>query len=265
LSLYFFNKDGHSQEARNRDYVVSTLPLAASHHFGKLFSLDTAPLARMHGTAQSRVVNFWGGVWKRYLVRGPMKLAIRVAKNCSFDTILQAAMLDPLSQHPAPYYYGHRAWQAHEKQRRNFRTKLVAAWQSGQLSDDPPARMGNGGLATPRQIIQILNALEHRDPAAWAANQRLAYAKVLRLCVSRYGSIPQNPQAAAIAEKCYYHLGMFHRWEAVEKSRGIITSRAIEQGLRWDRWRNSYRGLEFGVIRKYVKGLKAAQRAAGAN
>lgn len=265
LSLYFFNKDGHSQEDRNRDYVVSMLPLAASHHFGKLFSLDTAPLARMHGTAQAQVVNFWGGLWKRFLVRGPMKLAIRVAKNCSFDTILQAAMLDPLSQHPAPYYYGHSAWQAHEKRRWNFRTKLVAAWQSGQLSDDPPTRTGDGGLATARRIIQILNVVEHRDLAVWAANQRFAYGSILRWCLAKYGANLPTSHAAVIAEKCYYRLSLFRRWEALEKSQGITTSRQIEKGLRWDRWRDSFRGLEFRTIRGYVKRLKADRDLPAAN
>ena len=234
LSLYFFNKDGHTWRSRDRDYVVSMLPLAASHHFGTVSSLSTALLAEMHGTTNSRVVNFWGGVWKRFLVRGPMKLAIRVAKNNSLDTILQAAMLDPLSQHPAPYYYGRRAWQIHEKKRAEFRTKLVAGWQSRQLADDPPARVVDGGLTTARQIIQILNVLEHRAPAVWAANQRFAYLSVLRWCVAKYGVNLPTSHASAVAEKCYYRLGLFRRWEALEKSRGILTSREIEKGLRWN-------------------------------
>ena len=58
--------------------------------------------------------------------------------------------------------------------------------------------------------------------------------------------------------------GLFHRWEAVEKSRGILISREIEKGLRWDRWRDSYRGLEFRTIRKYVKGIVAAKVSATA-
>jgi hypothetical protein len=226
LSLYFFNKDDHHGQNRNRDYAISMLPLPASYHFGTALEPNTAPLARMRGTAQSRVVNFWGGVWKRFLVRGPMKLAIRVAKNYSLNTILQAAMLDPLAEHPAPYYYGHHAWQAHEKQRRNFRTKLLAAWRSGQIpwprhpADDytgnPSAKSTNQrSLALAADVIQALNLLEHRDPAAWTANQRLAYLLILRWCVARYSGILKNPQAVKIAEKCYYRLSLFHRWVTV--------------------------------------------------
>ena len=288
LSLYF--KERHIRGFFNRlyhmgrDQVLSLIPLPASYQFISEGAFNTAPLANIRGEAQSRVVNFYGGVWKRFLIRGPMKLAIRIARNYSINSLISGAMLDPLSQHPAPYYYGHHAWQAHEKQRRNFRTKLLAAWRSGQLSgnssvgralwprhpaDDstgsPSAKSTNQrSLALAADVIQALNLLEHRDPAVWAANQRLVYTELLRWCMTRYGVIPKDPQATKIMEKCYYHLGLFHRWEAVEKSRGILISREIEKGLRWDRWRDSYRGLEFRTIRKYVKGIVAAKVSATA-
>ena len=265
LSLYFFNKDGHIWRNRDRDYVISMIPLPASFHFGSALDPNTAPLAKMRGTAHSRVVNFWGGVWKRFIVRGPMKLAIRMAKNYSYNVILQAAMLDPLAQHPAPYYYGHRAWQIHEKKRAEFRIKLTAGWRSGQLADDPPASAGDEGLVTAQRIIQILNVLDHRAPAVWAANQRLVYLSVLRWCLAHYSAIPEYPEAAQIAENCYYRLDLFYRWELAEKSRGITPSRAIEKGLRWGHIHFYYRGLEVGAIRNFVKGLKGSFHKIAAN
>ena len=194
LSLYFFNKDGHSENNRDRDYVVSMIPVSAGYHFGTASRPNTAPLAKMRGISQSRVVNFWGGVWKRFLVRGPVKLAIRVAKNYSFNTILQAAMLDPLSQHPAPYYYGYAAWQAHESQRGAFRVRQASALRSGQFSDDAPASQAvwhrhpaddptvNTGIMRSQNILNLLSLLEHRDPATWAAGQQLACSMILRWC-----------------------------------------------------------------------------------
>ncbi len=267
LSLYFFNKDGHDGWNRNRDYVVSAIPLPPSYYFGTALQPNTASLAKMRGTTQSRVVAFCGGVWRRFLVRGPMKLAVRVAKNYSLNTILQAAMLDPLSQHPAPYYYGYRAWLAHEKQRREVRTKLAARWRSGQIpwhrhpADDPTGNpstksANNRDVAMAADIMQALNLLEHRDPVAWAANQQLAYTVLLRWCVANYGAISKSPTSAAIAEQCYYHLCLFHHWEATEESRGILTSRQIEKALRSNGWPYSYRGHEFGVIRRYLRKLK---------
>ena len=278
LSLYFFNKDGHSGMNRDRDYAITMIPLPASYHFGTALQPNTATLAKMRGTAQSRVLDFWGGVWKRFLVRGPMKLAIRVAKNYSLNTILQAAMLDPLAEYPAPYYYGHRAWQAREKQRHKFRTRFVAAWRTGQLSGDPSAgralwhrhptsglgpqagRANSAGLAVDARILQIMDVLEHHDPLAWAANQQLVYLSVLRWCAARYEAIPKNPQAVKIAERCYYHVSLFHRWEAVEKSQGILAARAIEKGLRWDQIRSTYHGMEFNAIKRYVRRQRAGER-----
>ncbi|MHB1768049.1 MAG: hypothetical protein ACYCUV_09395, partial [Phycisphaerae bacterium] len=175
--------------------------------------------------------------------------------------IISGAMLDPLAEHPAPYYYGYRAWQIHEKQRAEFRTQLVAVWRNGQLSNDPPnGHADTTGVAPARRILRVLNVLEHRDPAVWAADQRLAYLSVLRRCVASYGAIPKDRKAAAIAEKCYYHLSLFRRWEAVEKSRGTLTSRQVEKGLRWDGVHQNYRGHEFLVIRRYVKGLGVSPR-----
>jgi hypothetical protein len=263
LSLYFFNKDGHTGPNRNRDYVISLLPLPATYLFGSDLFPNTAPLAKMRGAAQSRVVNFWGGVWKRFLVRGPMKLVIRVAKNYSRDAMLAGAMLDPLAEHPAPYYFGRRAWQAHERHRAELRTQLAAEWCLGSADVDVH---NTATIHTARLILQILNVLEHRNPAAWAANQRQAYLLVLRWCVAHYGEQPQNSAAAVLVEKCYYHLGLFHRWEAVEKSRDLLTSRQIEKGLRWNEWHpvSSYHGFEFHLIRKYVKRLKTKPRTAAA-
>ncbi len=256
LSLYFFNPNGHITTMRYRDYAVSAIPLPSSYHFGNWRHPHTASLANMRGIANSRTGDFCGGVWKRLLVRGPAKLAISISKNYSFNTIISGAFLDPLAEHPAPYYYGYRAWQIRERKRAEFRTRLAAAWRSQQLPDDPSPAAEGVGLATARQIMQILNVLEHRAPAAWAANQRLAYLSVLRWCVARPGNLPKGRQAAKIAEKCYYHLAMFGRWEFTEKTRGIVTSRKIEKALRWDGLHEDYRGYEFSVIRRASRRLQ---------
>ena len=74
--------------------------------------------------------------------------------------------------------------------------------------------------------------------------------------VANYGKLPRKHQAAVIAETCYYRLHRFRHWEAVETSLGMITSRRIEKGLRWNGRNENYRGFEFGTIRRYVNGLK---------
>ena len=94
LSLYFFNCNGHHGSNRDRDYLVSLVPLPAGYQFGTSLSPNISPLSDLRGTARSRVVNFSGGVWKRFLVHGPARLAVRVAKNHSLNTILQGVFID---------------------------------------------------------------------------------------------------------------------------------------------------------------------------
>ena len=259
LSLYFLNKDGHSGDNRDRDYAISMIPVSAGYRFGSELCPNTAPLARMRGTAQSRVVNFWGGVWKRFLVRGPMKLAIRVDKNYSLNTTLDGVSLDFINEHPFPYYYGHRAWQIHEKQRVEFRTHLIAAWQRGQASwhrhpadgaCPPVNRADTAGLAMAHHILQIMNLLEHRNPTTWTANEELAYTEVLRWCVASYGEIPKNKSTATILGKCYFRLGMFRCWAEVENHLGCRTPLQIDESLPWDGINTNFLGLEYDLIRK---------------
>ncbi|NNM86906.1 MAG: hypothetical protein HKL95_00130, partial [Phycisphaerae bacterium] len=101
-----------------------------------------------------------------------------------------------------------------------------------------------------------LNLLEHRAPARWAVQSRRDYTLLLRWVVANYGKIPKKRRAAVIAETCYYQWHRFGHWETVEKSLGIVTSRHIEKGLRWNGRNYTYRGFEFGTIRRYVKKLK---------
>ena len=111
------------------------------------------------------------------------------------------------------------------------------------------------------RLLQMLGVLRYSDPGVWAACERSGYTLLWRWCVNHYGAIPHDPGAAFIVEKCCYELDLFTRWEAVEKSRGILTSRQIEKGLRWNGWSDSYRGREFAAIRRYVKQLKEGAKA----
>jgi hypothetical protein len=48
---------------------------------------------------------------------------------------------------------------------------------------------------------------------------------------------------------------MFHSWEAVEKSRGMLTSRQIEQALRWNPETAFLSVNGFQAIRSYARDL----------
>ena len=84
VSVYDFNKDGHNGDNRFRDYLVDVLPYQADQ---KAVQTE-APLAR------ARILNFWGGVYQSFLMRGPSKYVMRVARNGSLNTILPGVFID---------------------------------------------------------------------------------------------------------------------------------------------------------------------------
>jgi hypothetical protein len=99
LSMYFFNKDGHADNNRFRDFLVEIYPAnvtwtkhSDSDRFDKIAESQTKnlPLAR------TRVNNFWGGVHKSFEVAGEGKYFVRVANNFCFCTILSSVCVDKL-------------------------------------------------------------------------------------------------------------------------------------------------------------------------
>ena len=84
VSVYDFNKDGHDGDNRFRDYLVDVLPYRTDQ---KVVQAE-APLAH------ARLLNFWNGVYESFLVRGPAKYVVRVARNGSRNTILPGVFID---------------------------------------------------------------------------------------------------------------------------------------------------------------------------
>ncbi len=85
VSLYFLNKDGQSGPNQRRDYQLDLIPY--SRQLDQASS--TAPLA------QTRVRNFWYGVYKSFVV-SEGKYWLRIQRNGSFVTILGAVFFDRL-------------------------------------------------------------------------------------------------------------------------------------------------------------------------
>ena len=253
LSLYLMNPNGHIGVDRDRDFRLYPLPEPQSYQFFPSGHVSIVPLAREEGATRCRAAEIYCGVWKRFLVRGPLKVAIRIARNYSLNTIAQSAVLDPLAEHPAPYYCSRRAWLAREKDGGADRARLTEAWQRGESPWRRFQRAGNPTVGTnlmrSQDMLQILDVLEHRDPAAWAIAQHLAYLSILRQCAAS----PVGPSALAIAEKCYYKLSLFNRWEKTERSRGLATSRAIEQALRWNPEMPISSVWGYTAVRSYVR------------
>ena len=91
VSLYFYNKDGHTGPNRWRDYTLRVKPYAVTRE-----EAETLPTL-----ARARVKDFWGGVYKQIIIPGPNKYYFWVSRNGSHNTVLAATFVDRVS-HPEP-------------------------------------------------------------------------------------------------------------------------------------------------------------------
>lgn len=109
VSFYFFNKDAAEADNSLRDYFIELKSflqkssddpeerrgLSPPRVTGTLADLDAA--MRAPTLAQARVRDFHGGVYKQFLVVGPSKVLVRVAKNNSKNTICSGTFIDALT------------------------------------------------------------------------------------------------------------------------------------------------------------------------
>ena len=178
LSLYEFNKDGHLDNNRFRDYWLSVRPAAGIGPV-KQDDFDHQP-----EWARGRVRDFWGGVWKRFLVRGPATLSVEVNRNHSFNTILPAVMLDLVDEQPAPYFQTVARWQAVQKADSRHRQAELRA-----LSVFIPARSSSEAADA---LFKALERARHVHSSWWATDGRGAYLALWRW----YGALAVSEDAA---------------------------------------------------------------------
>ncbi|HEY3332357.1 MAG TPA: hypothetical protein VGK19_20175 [Capsulimonadaceae bacterium] len=97
LTAYFVNKDGHGGLNEQRDYFLELLP----------WREDVRDAAELKAFGTVRIREFWGGVHEVFVVAGPAKFYLHVARNNSFNTILCSVMLDKLAGPPTAYEVKH--------------------------------------------------------------------------------------------------------------------------------------------------------------
>jgi len=184
LSLYFFNKDGHSEMNRIRDYLVEVKPTPLSpDRFSRLGiggAEEEAFFESQREGARARVQDFWGGVYKRFYISAPSQpttYTIRVSRNHSFNTILSSIFVDyvgnscgtrgPVEQPPQP------------------RKPMVAVSELAQpIADADAAAL----------MLDRLLALRDTHPAWYAANRRRFLLPLVRYLFvpNEAGKIPAD-------------------------------------------------------------------------
>lgn len=114
MSLYFFNKDGHEDANRYRNYTVEVrecLSDTTRFHAERFWSPGWNPsgtqveqfsdyqiklASKQPVLASARVRDFWGGVYKSFAVSGGHFYWVKIAKNDSQNVICQSIFLDHL-------------------------------------------------------------------------------------------------------------------------------------------------------------------------
>ena len=226
LSLYDYNKDAHDWSGNSyRDYRLSV----RAHPSQDL--PDVGDFAAQPELAHGRIRDFSGGIWKRFLVRGPVRLTVEVSRNTSLNTILPAVMLDLVDELPPPYFSTVYAWhQAQEE---------PATWP-------PPVGMGD---PAPRLLDALADA-RLVNPEWWAKNAHRASVLLLRWYAT-HPPVGRDADYQRRVATCYYGAGLYQPWEDCLRRSGLTPARDIEHALKWD---GSYdlRGKGNRIVTSYL-------------
>lgn len=226
LSLYDFNKDGHEGANRFRDYWVSIRirpPTAAL--------ADTGHYYQYAEVAHARIKDFSTGVYKRFLVTGPLSISVAVEKNHSFNTILAGIFLDEVSLACDPYGDSLKEYIEKSKDR-----------------DHLPEY----------DLLDALDKLRDEKPSAWASTSRRAYREVLLSLLQR-----PTPNAIALAN-CYWNLGMFPKCEAALAGENQQSPRECELNIPWKQTEHSSSTERRAAIKHYLSTVGGAKEVANA-
>jgi hypothetical protein len=104
--MYFFNKDGHGGANRVHDYTIEIYPANGRwegnpYENWKRYSLAAERTVwTQNPLVKSRVKDFWGGVYKQFLLSCEGYYFVKVDRNYSFNTILSAVIVERLQGKP---------------------------------------------------------------------------------------------------------------------------------------------------------------------
>ncbi len=277
LSLYDFNKDGHMGYNRWRDYRLSVRQRPPGLPLESIQGFEQWPEA-----AAERLIDFRGGVWKRFLVRGPRALAIQVNRNFSRNTVVAGLFLDRLDERPSPYF---------DKPKPQGSSAVPGATPTGvaveardqeallqrffhERSDPAQAALRAQRFAPGRTSDQAAQKLFAALREACGLNPFWHETQGRRFYLALLGWFSQKlpdafaPEGSAGAPArpmdeaerqlrdhlatCFYELRLYSEWERQLRQIGLRPARDIEAALRSD-GKSSYVGRGHQTVVDYLR------------
>jgi len=244
LSLYDYNKDAHEGNNRFRDYQISIRTQSGSS-LDDLSTFDAQP-----ELAHGRIRDFWGGVYKRFLVRGPVTLVVKVDRNNSWNTILPGMMLDLADETPPPYFGSVDQWaemqaRLEEGRKRAISRGYITSFQSAVTEQEAAAR-----------LMDELSQVQAANSSWWGVQSRQFYVPLLRWYVQAVTNSAPGMQTGfnKSLATCYYQAGQYQEWEEGQRHNNLIPARDVEKALRWDGISDGGQG--FDVVNDYLSDHK---------
>jgi hypothetical protein len=195
--------------------------------------------------AAARVEQFFGGVYKRFLVTGPTELRVRLDRQYSFNTIFNAIMVDLPDERPVGYFLSAGQWLAERAADERRQSLLRSQWRVGgrQWADQFAPRSSPAEAA--EALLRAMDRMRQWNPPWWAArNKRLATR------LARW--FQQGGSDLSLKGTAFYQAGLYPEWEQCQESLGNATARKIEKSLRWNGITPDNSGRGYQTIADYL-------------
>ena len=222
LSAYEWDDNAHAGSNACRDFAISIRRHPRADSVENDLSFHSEP-----NLVTARVCTFYGGVWKRFLVRGPIDITVRISRNHSFNANFAALALDSIHQYAGPYF------SAHAPSLASFAYNPGLAIPSVRVHHPAALRPSLVGADA---VLHRLAAARRRSIGCFARNMP-AFALIAREYAVALSTLRGDPRAERQCREaltaCFWNTCMFGRAEAGEAGLHLVTARQIELALKW--------------------------------
>jgi sugar lactone lactonase YvrE len=209
VSFYFMNKDGHEGNNRWRDYLLTLKPICKTE----------AEFAQAPTLSRSRVRDFWGGVYKRFVVAGDRKYTLQIHPNWSFNTIVSGVFFDPVIDPPDGKWGGDPF---------NLPIprilKAINAVDAGGLRNYWRGKESDANYG----VVTTFGSLEQwrfKDPVGWATHARRDYLVLLRTMEKDLKPSGMWPEVwERVKAECCNQVRLFERRDELYARKPVIPS-----------------------------------------